>query len=230
MQLLAPLTTGHTALSATVTLPKGSSWAPIFGQDVTVGRFREAQDQTYDGGEFVSLNSSGFVTNHQNEADPTAGALKIMDTTAARETIASLTLGMAVLPARYLTATSTDTVDVILCHGARFNVRFIDFSADVAAAAMDATSGTSEMRDVVVGKLVGLGRYAGANIAAATHDSRVGRDCQPCVNNTTDATALKNYARVTDIPDSTYGGPWPPAYYWGGVWISIESASQTFNG
>lgn len=230
MQLLSPLTTGHTALSATVTLPKGASWAPIFGSCVTIGTYREAASQTYDGGELVSLNSSGQVTNVYATADPTAGALTLLNTALDRKDCETLILGMAVSPARNLSAASSNTVDVVLAHGARFFLRFVGATANVTAANMDATSTDSEMSDVVIGKLVQIGRYAGANIASATADTAVGRDCQTIITNHQNATAINNVGRVVQIPSSTYGGPWPPAYYWGGVWMTIEAQCQIFNG
>lgn len=230
-QPLAPLLTTDTALSATVTLPKGAMFAPTGTAPLTVRKFREAASQTYDEGELVSLDSSGFVTNLTALADPTAGALSELTATIDRDDNATLVLGMVKRKARYLAATSTEAdVEVILCEGAKFYVRFIGATADVTAANMGGATvrGNSEVQDVSVGEMCTLGRYAGANIAASTAGSTVGRDCQTVILSAGDATATKNYARVVQDPSSTYGGPWAPTSIYPGVWIVVDSDASTF--
>jgi len=226
---LAPLPTSAAALSTTVTLPKGAMAAPTTSAPLTVRRFREAASQTFDEGELVSLDSSGNVTNLGALADPTAGALSKYDTAINRATIATLVLGMTKTKASYLSAISTTAnVEVILCAGAKFLLRGVDFTADVTAANMEATRGTSEVRDVIVGVPKIVGRYAGPNIASSTNGTTVGRDCQTVFSITSTADATKDRVRVVEHVDSTYGGPWAPTSSWPGCWVVVETGATTF--
>lgn len=226
---LAPLPTSATALSSTVTLPKGAMAAPTTTAPLTVRRFREAASQTFDEGELVSLDSSGNVTNLGALADPTAGALSKYDTAIARATIATLVLGMTKTAASNKTAASTTAnIEVILCAGAKFLLRGVAFTADVTAANMEATRGTSEVRDVVMGVGRILGRYAGANIASSTADTQVGRDCQTVFSITSTPDATKDRVRPLEHVDSTYGGPWAPTSSWPGVWVVVEQDARTY--
>lgn len=225
---LAPLPTSAAALSTTVTLPKGAMAAPTTSAPLTVRRFREAASQTFDEGELVSLDSSGNVTNLGALADPTAGALSKYDTALDRATIATLVLGMTKTKASYKTAASTTAnIEVTLCAGAKFLLRGVAFTADVTAANMEATRGTSEVRDVIPGLPKILGRYAGANIAA-TADTSVGRDCQTVFSITSTADVTKDRVRVVEHVDSTYGGPWAPTSSWPGCWVVVENGAATF--